>query len=45
MPEREHPAQRVADEGRLVELERVEDVLDQLMCALADMTTPVRGGV
>ena len=45
IPECEHPAQRVADDGRFAELERVEDVLDQLMCALSDVTTSVSGGV
>ena len=45
MPEREHAAERVADDGRVVEFERVEDVVDQLACGLADVAALIGGGV
>ena len=45
VPEREHAAERVADDGRVVEFERVEDVVDQLARGLADVTALIGGRV
>ena len=45
IPEGEHGAERVADDRGSVEFQRVEDVLDQLVCTLADLAPPIGGGI
>jgi hypothetical protein len=45
IPQREHSTQRVADDRRLLEPERVEDVVDQLARFLTDVATSITGGV
>ena len=41
----EHSTQRVADDRRCVDPERVEDVVDQLARVLTDVTASITGGV
>jgi hypothetical protein len=45
VPQREHATQRVADDRRVVESERVEDVIDQRVGAVTDLTAPITVGV